>query len=76
MKEGESTSCGPKQEQKHEILAVDRTIMKPGTLIRALTPSRLKRAAADSNPVKKDTAATDHHKIYFKTKVAIDFRAA
>ena len=49
MKEGESTSCGPKQQQKHEILAVNRTIMKLSTLIRALTPSRLNRAAADSN---------------------------
>jgi len=49
MKEGESTSCGPKQQQKHEILAVNRTIMKPSTLIHALTPSRLNRAAADSN---------------------------
>ena len=53
MKEGESTSCGPKQQQKHKIQAVNRTIMKLSTLIRALTPSRLNRAAADSNLQKK-----------------------
>jgi len=49
MKEGESTSCGPKQQQKHEILAVNRTIMKRSTLISALTASRVNKAAADSN---------------------------